>query len=201
MEKFVVMSKRELMDELIAEIRVCRKCRLRSSAKNPVPGEGSLDASLMFIGEAPGYWEDIEGRPFVGTAGKLLDRLLTSVGLRRNEVFIGNIVKHRPPGNRDPRMDEIESCGPYLDHQIQIIRPEIIVTLGRYSTKYVLSQANVDFTGITEMRGRAYKKVLLNITANIVPTLHPAAALYNPKFKSLLEEDFQRIKTLLDDRY
>jgi len=187
------------MDELIAEIRVCRKCRLWSSAKNPVPGEGSLDASLMFIGEAPGYWEDIEGRPFVGTAGKLLDRLLTSVSLRRNEFFIGNIVKHRPPANRDPRMDEIESCGPYLDRQIQIIRPKIIVTLGRYSAKYVLSQANVDFTGIVEMRGRTYKKVLLDITADIIPTLHPAAALYNPKFKSLLEKDFQRIKTLLDD--
>jgi len=201
MEKFGVMSKRELMDELIAEIRVCRKCRLWSSAKNPVPGEGSLDASLMFIGEAPGYWEDIEGRPFVGTAGRLLDRLLTSVGLRRDEVFIGNIVKHRPPGNRDPRTDEIESCGPYLDRQIQIIRPKIIVTLGRYSAKYVLSQANVDFTGIVEMRGRPYKKVLLDITADIIPTLHPAAALYNPKFKSLLEEDFQRIKTLLDDMH
>jgi len=199
MEKFGVMSKRELMDELIAEIRVCRKCRLWSSAKNPVPGEGSLDASLMFIGEAPGYWEDIEGRPFVGTAGKLLDRLLTSVSLRRNEFFIGNIVKHRPPANRDPRMDEIESCGPYLDRQIQIIRPKIIVTLGRYSAKYVLSKANVNFTGIIEMRGRTYEKVILNITVNIIPTLHPAAALYNPKFKSLLEKDFQRIKTLLDD--
>jgi len=199
MEKFGVMSKRELMDELIAEIRVCRKCRLWSSAKNPVPGEGSLDASLMFIGEAPGYWEDIEGHPFVGTAGKLLDRLLTSVSLRRNEFFIGNIVKHRPPANRDPRMDEIESCGPYLDRQIQIIRPKIIVTLGRYSAKYVLSKANVNFTGIIEMRGRTYEKVILNITVNIIPTLHPAAALYNPKFKSLLEKDFQRIKTLLDD--
>jgi len=146
MEQFEVMSKRELMDELIAEIKVCRKCRLWSSAKSPVPGEGSLDALLMFIGEAPGYWEDIEGHPFVGAAGKLLDKLLTSIGLKRNEVFMGNIVNHRPPGNRDPRMDEIESCGPYLDRQIQIIRPGIIVTLGRYSAKYVLSQANVDFT-------------------------------------------------------
>ena len=120
------MSKQEFMGALVAEIRNCRRCRLWRGAKNPIPGEGDLDTPLMLIGEAPGYWEDVIGRPFMGAAGKLLDELLSSIELKRGEVYICNIIKHRPPGNRDPRQDEIEACTHFLERQIQIIKPELI---------------------------------------------------------------------------
>jgi len=188
------MLKQELMDEVVAEIRVCRKCRLYKNAKNPVPGEGSIDAKLMLIGEAPGYQEDVMGRPFVGRAGKLLDALLLGIGLRRAEVYISNVIKHRPPENRDPREDEIEACTPYLEMQIRIIKPEVIVTLGRHSTRYVLSKANVESRGITEVRGRIFKERLFELSVTIIPTYHPAAALYNPGYRAVLEEDFRKVK-------
>jgi DNA polymerase len=194
-----MMPKKELMDELIAEIENCRRCRLWRHAKNPVPGEGSLDTPLVFIGEAPGYWEDIKGRPFVGRAGKLLDELLSNIGLKRDGVYIANVVKHRPLGNRDPRQDEIEACTPYLDRQIQIIKPKIIATLGRHSTRYILFKVNVKVSGITEARGRIYKARLLDLPIKIVPTFHPAAVLYNPDYKSALEGDFKRIKSELEN--
>lgn len=192
------MSKQELMEEVAAEIRDCRKCRLWRHAKNPVPGEGNPDAALMLIGEAPGYQEDVKGRPFVGRAGKLLDTLLSGIGLVREEVYISNIVKHRPPENRDPREDEIEACSPYLERQIRIIKPEIIVTLGRHSTRYLLSKVNVESEGITGVRGRVYEERLFDFPVRIMPTYHPAAALYNPKYRSILKEDFRKIKIELE---
>jgi DNA polymerase len=137
------MSKQELMEEVVSEIRICRRCQLWRTAKNPVPGEGSLDTSLMFIGEAPGYWEDSVGRPFMGAAGQLLDKLLASIGLKRDEVYIGNMVKPRPPDNRDPRRDEVEACTPYLDRQIMILKPSLILTMGRHSTSSIFSKVNV----------------------------------------------------------
>lgn len=188
------MSKQELMDEVVEEVRVCRKCRLWRHAKNPVPGEGSIDAKLMLIGEAPGYQEDVNGRPFVGRAGKLLDALLQGIGLGREEVYISNVVKHRPPENRDPMQDEIEACTPYLESQIRIIQPEVIVTLGRHSTRYILSRVNVESKGISEVRGRIYKETLFGIPVTIIPTYHPAAALYNPRYRAVLEEDFRKVK-------
>ncbi len=191
------MSKQELMDEVVAEIRDCRKCRLFRHAKNPVPGEGSPDAALMLIGEAPGYQEDIKGRPFVGRAGKLLDMLLSGIGLARGDVYISNIVKHRPPENRAPKTDEIEACTPYIDRQIQIIKPEIIVTLGNHSTGYILSKVNIKSEGITGVRGRLYKERLFDLQVRIIPTYHPAAVLYNPAYLSSLEEDFRRVKAEL----
>jgi uracil-DNA glycosylase family 4 len=192
------MSNQELIDELAAEVRDCRKCRLWRHAKNPVPGEGNPDASLMLIGEAPGYQEDIKGRPFVGRAGKLLDTLLSGIGLSRGDVYISNIVKHRPPENRAPKTDEIEACTPYLDRQIRIIKPEIIVTLGNHSTGYILSKVNAEVKGITEVRGKIYNGRLFEIPLKIIPTFHPAAALYNPAFLSRLEDDFRMIKTELE---
>lgn len=192
------MSKQDLMEQLVREVGNCRKCRLWEQAKNPVPGEGSLDASVMFIGEAPGRWEDVEGRPFVGSAGRLLDELLSGIGLKREDVFIGNIVKHRPPNNRDPRRDEVQSCAPYLDRQIQIIKPAIIVTLGRHSTRYILSKVSAEVKGITDVRGRIYNEKLLNLPVRILPTFHPAAALYNPEYGRALEDDFQRLKKELE---
>ena len=191
-------AKKELMEELIAEVNVCRKCQLWRHAKNAVPGEGSLDAQVMFIGEAPGYWEDLKGRPFVGAAGRLLDELLSSIGLRREEVYIGNVVKHRPPGNRDPKPDEVEACTPYLDRQIKIIQPKVLVTLGRHSTGYIFSRVGLKFRGITEVRGRVYLKRLFGMPIQILPMFHPAAALYNPNYKVVLAEDFKRLRAILE---
>jgi len=186
------------MNELIAKISNCRRCRLWRGARNPVPGEGNLNASLMIIGEAPGYLEDVQGRPFVGAAGKLLDKLLSSINLSRREVYIGNIVKHRPPLNRDPRPDEIEVCAPYLDKQIEIIKPKIIVPLGRHSAMYILSKVNVEIRGISEVRGKIYVARRLNLPIRIMPTFHPAVALYKPGYISTLEEDFKKIKAELE---
>jgi len=188
----------ELMDELVAKIRKCRKCGLWRHATNPVLGEGNLNASVMIIGEAPGHSEDVEGRPFVGAAGKLLDKLLSRINLSRKEVYIGNIVKHRPPMNRDPRPDEIEACTPYLDRQIEIIKPKIIVPLGRHSAMYILSKVNIEARGISEVRGKIYVDRRPNLLIRIMPTFHPAVALYNPKYRSILEEDFMKIKMELE---
>jgi uracil-DNA glycosylase len=194
------MLKQELIDEIIAQVQVCRKCRLWKYAKNPVPGEGNLDASLMLIGEAPGNREDIKGRPFVGSAGKLLNTLISVTGLKREDVYITNIVKHRPPENREPKADEIEACtSSYLDRQIQIIEPKIITTLGKHSTKYILSKVGIEVKGLAEVRGRIYTERLLGVPVRIIPTYHPAAVLYNPSYRPSLEEDFQKIKKELEE--
>ncbi|MFQ6095626.1 MAG: uracil-DNA glycosylase family protein, partial [Candidatus Bathyarchaeia archaeon] len=139
------------------EVRSCRRCGLWKNRKRAVPGEGSLDASIVFIGEAPGYWEDVKGRPFVGAAGKLLDEMLSKAGFSRSEVYITNILKCRPPRNRDPLPDEIERCTPYLDRQLQIIKPRLIVTLGRHSAKHILSKLGYKISGITRTRGKIYE--------------------------------------------
>lgn len=191
--------KQKRMDELIHQIRECRKCTLWKNAKNPVPGEGDLNASLMMIGEAPGYHEDIKGQPFVGSAGRVLNELLMSIGIKRNEVFIGNIIKHRPDENRDPNEEEIKACGSYIERQIQIIKPRLIVTLGRHSTKYVMSNVDVEFRGISEIRGKVFEKHLFGIRLKIMPTFHPAATLYNPTYRNFLENDFQMINKLLEE--
>jgi DNA polymerase len=190
--------KQKRMDELIHQIRECRKCTLWKNAKNSVPGEGDLNTSLMMIGEAPGYHEDIKGQPFVGSAGRVLDELLMSIGIKRNEVFIGNIIKHRPDENRDPNEEEIKACGSYIERQIQIIKPRLIVTLGRHSTKYVMSNVDVEFRGISEIRGKVFEKHLFGIRLKIIPTFHPAATLYNPTYRNFLENDFQMINKLLE---
>lgn len=192
------MSKKKMMDELISEVETCQRCRLWKDTKNAVPGEGSLYTSLMFIGEAPGYWEDVKGRPFVGRAGRILDELLSDINLARKEIYITNLVKHRPPGNRDPRQDEIEFCALYLDKQIQIIKPKILATLGRHSTIYILSRINIEVAGITEARKQVYSAEIFDLNLKIVPTFHPAAALYNPQYKSELKDDFKTIKSELE---
>ncbi len=186
------MTKQKLLDKIAAEVQACRKCRLYKSAKHGVPGEGNPDAEIFFIGEAPGNREDLTGRPFVGPAGKFLDKLLSDIGIKREDVFIGNIVKHRPPNNRAPKPDEIAACTPYLERQIKIIRPKIIVTLGQYPTQYIFSKAGLEFKTITDARGKIYKAQIFDIPITIIPTFHPAAALYNLKYKTALEEDFVR---------
>ncbi|HFD40616.1 MAG TPA: uracil-DNA glycosylase [Anaerolineae bacterium] len=176
------------LTELYEQIRTCEKCILSQGRTHAVPGEGPEDAEIMFIGEGPGFHEDRLGRPFVGAAGKYLDELLGKIGIRREEVYIANVVKCRPPGNRDPRPEEIEACRPYLDRQIEIVRPRIIVTLGRFSMQRYFPGAS-----ISRIHGRP-KRV-----GNVIyyPMFHPAAALHQPRWRSLVEEDMMRIPELL----
>jgi uracil-DNA glycosylase family 4 len=192
------VKKTELMTDLINEIRNCQRCRLWQNATNPVPGEGTFEARLMLIGEAPGYWEDVKGRPFVGAAGRVLTELLNQINLSRDQVFIGNIVKHRPPNNRAPRVDEILACAPYLVKQILIINPQIIVTLGRYATKYLLSKENIQVDRISQLHGRIFTIELAEQPYYVMPTYHPAALLYNASYKPEIQQDFLKIRQLLD---
>lgn len=186
------------LDAIAKEILNCQKCSLHKTRKNPVLGEGNPQAETMLIGEAPGYWEDIKGNPFVGAAGKFLDTLLAEAELSRQTVYITNILKCRPPRNRSPQPEEIQKCTPYLDSQIKIIKPKIIVTLGNYATNYIFSKANIPFNGITQTHGKPYKTSILNLSVKIFPTFHPAAALHNPKYRNLLQEDFQKLKQILN---
>jgi DNA polymerase len=174
--------------ELREEIRTCEKCILAQGRTNAVPGEGPETADIMFIGEGPGFHEDRQGRPFVGPAGQYLDQLLEKIGLRREDVYIANVVKCRPPGNRDPQPDEISACKPYLDKQIDLIRPRLVVTLGRFSMQRYFPGAS-----ISRIHGQA-KRVGSVI---YYPMFHPAAALHQPRWRSLVEEDMLRIPELL----
>lgn len=194
------MSKKQLLDTVAAEILVCHKCKLWKTRKNPVPGEGSANSTIMFIGEAPGYWEDVKGKPFVGAAGKFLDTLLAEIGYLRENVFIGNILKCRPPKNREPSPDEIQKCTPYLNRQIRVIQPKCIVTLGNYSTGYIFSKANIPFNGITRAHGKFHKVSTSDIRAMIFPTFHPAAALYHGEYKEQLLRDFHALKQELAEK-
>lgn len=176
------------LSDLYQEIRSCQKCILSHGRTNAVPGEGPEDADIMFIGEGPGFHEDRLGRPFVGAAGNFLEELLGSIGLSREDVYIANIVKCRPPGNRDPQPAEIEACRPYMDRQIELIRPRVIVTLGRFSMQRYFPGAS-----ISRIHGRP-KRV-----GNMIyyPMFHPAAALHQPRWRPLVEEDILKIPDLL----
>lgn len=190
-------GKRAEYEALVREIRACRRCPLHRSRRNPVPGEGSLDARVMFVGEAPGRREDELGRPFVGMAGKLLDKLLSIAGLSRSEVYITNVVKCRPPGNRDPEPGEIAACLPYLRRQIRLVEPEVIVALGRIAGKTLFSEAGLRWRSMAVERGKPRKVDLYGINVTLLPTYHPAAALYNPQLRSVLEEDFRLLARIL----
>lgn len=195
-------TNKEIELEFIAEeIRKCTKCPLYRYRKNAVPGEGNPNAEIMFVGEAPGYHEDTQGRPFVGSAGKLLTKLINNIDLSREKVFITNVVKCRPPNNRDPLKEEIDACKQYLFRQIEIIKPKIIVTLGRHSTLTLLSHVGVEARGISSVRGRIFNANIRGLKVRIIPAYHPAAALYNPGLKEKLEEDFKLIKLVLTGEY
>ncbi len=164
------------LDELRREVETCSRCVLHETRTRSVFGEGDPDAELMFIGEAPGYHEDQQGRPFVGAAGKLLEDLLASIGLTRRQVYIANVLKSRPPNNRDPRPEEIEACQPYLWRQIELIRPKVICTLGNFATKLLSG----DQTGITRVHGHPRPLQIAGVDLYLYPIFHPAAALYTP---------------------
>jgi uracil-DNA glycosylase family 4 len=175
--------------QIAKEVSGCTKCGLHSSRKNAVPGEGPADSSLLFIGEGPGFHENEQGRPFVGAAGKFLGELLTSIHLSREQVFICNVVKCRPPGNRDPQPDEIEACCAYLDRQIAAIQPKVIVTLGRFSMARYFGASK-----ISSVHGQAR-----HIDGRLVVAMfHPAAALHQPNLRQSIEDDFHKLPGLIE---
>ena len=178
------MDRKEILSLIAAETAACTKCELHFSRKKSVPGTGPVDAEIMFIGEGPGFHENEQGEPFVGAAGRFLDELLINVGLNREQVFITNVVKCRPPGNRDPQPGELEACDGYLQRQIQAINPKVIVTLGRFSMHKFLPNAK-----ISQAHGQAVRvKGRL-----VVPFYHPAAALHQPSLRPTVEADFARL--------
>jgi len=184
------MDKKLLLSQIEKKIHDCKKCSLWNGATNPVPGEGNPDSEVVFVGEGPGFNEDKQGRPFVGQAGKLLDKLLSSIELSREEVFITNVIKHRPPENRDPIPSEILACKYWLDQQMEIIKPKIVVTLGRYSMARYMQNVK-----ISEVHGNPTKiKSLI-----VIPMYHPAAALRSRSVLDSIERDFQRNKGILKD--
>lgn len=183
-----VREREEALEQIASEISVCTRCELHRTRTKSVPGEGPADARIMFIGEAPGWNEDQQGRPFVGAAGKFLEELLAEAGLTRGDVFITNVVKSRPPGNRDPLPDEISACAPFLDRQIEVIDPEVIVTLGRYSMARWFPGER-----ISRIHGQP-KKVGRRL---IVPMYHPAAALHQAALKATIEADFLKLPRIL----
>ena len=178
---------------LCAEVEACTLCELHATRTRAVPGEGDPSSDLMFVGEAPGYHEDQQGRPFVGQAGKLLEQLLAAIGLTRGQVFIANVLKSRPPNNRDPRPEEIAACQPYLWRQIELIKPKVICTLGNHATKLLTG----DPAGITRVHGRPQATEINGVGLYLYPIFHPAAALYTPAMLTTLKEDFQRLPELL----
>lgn len=187
------MNKQQKLEEIAREVAKCKKCLLYKNATNPVPGEGNPNAEIIFVGEGPGYFEDLQGRPFVGQAGKLLDELLQSIKLPRQEVFIANIIKHRPSGNRDPRPEEIKACEPFLDEQIKVISPKIIVTLGRFSMAKFLPGEY-----ISRVHGQARYVDFAGRRYIVIPLYHPAAALRSDEIMNQIRQDFQKIPEFLN---
>jgi len=187
-------DRREALKAVYEQARGCEKCpQLAATRTTVVFGAGNADADLMFVGEAPGANEDKQGLPFVGQAGKLLDKLLEEIGLQRSQVFIANVLKCRPPGNRDPRPNEIEACSDYLHRQVELIEPRVICTLGNFSTKLLRG----DPTGISRLHGRAEVHTIGRRAVRLYPLYHPAAALYTPSMLETLRADFQRLPELL----
>jgi len=181
----------EVLKQVSEEVSNCTKCELHHSRKNAVPGEGPANSDIMFIGEGPGFHENEQGRPFVGAAGKFLEELLSDIGLSREEVFISNVVKCRPPGNRDPHPDEVETCtSNFLDRQIMAINPKVIVTLGRFSMNLLMPNSK-----ISQVHGQAMK-----IHGRlVVPMYHPAAALHQGSLRPVIKQDFSQLPQLIAD--
>lgn len=182
----------ELLRRVAEEVRRCRRCPLTETRRNPVPGEGPASAEIMFIGEAPGYYEDLSGRPFVGQAGNLLTKLLKSIGLRRENVFITNVVKCRPPGNRPPRLSEAEACRGFLKRQMEIVRPKIICLLGNSALNALLGERE------RLSIGRLHGKPIKRDGVMYLPMYHPAAALYDKGLEEVLRRDMEELKRVAE---
>ena len=177
-------------DDLVQQVLTCTRCSLSEKRTQAVPGEGSRTADIIFIGEGPGFYEDRDGRPFIGPAGHFLDELLASIDLKREDVYITNMIKCRAPNNRDPLPGEISACGPYLDRQIEMIAPKVVVTLGRYSFGKFFPKDSI---------GKARGKPQRWNGLVIYPMYHPAAALHNPALRPVIERDFQSLSALLEE--
>jgi DNA polymerase len=182
-------TKSDSIEKISGEVILCKLCRLCEKRKNAVPGEGFKDSRVMFIGEAPGEQEDVQGRPFVGAAGKLLTELLATINLRRENVYITNIVKCRPPNNRPPRKDEAAACRPYMNRQIALIQPAVICPMGNSAIHALMESGD----GVTELHGIPFESGSLTY----FPMYHPAAALYTNSLRGVMEEDFKKLKILL----
>ena len=187
-------ERREELKAVWEQARTCQRCPQLASTRNTVVfGSGNADADLMFVGEAPGANEDKQGLPFVGQAGRLLDTLLSEIGLTRGDVFVVNVLKCRPPGNRDPLPQEIDACQDYLFRQLELIQPKVVCTLGNFATKLLRG----DMTGITRLHGRDELRQIGPRVVRLYPLFHPAAALYTPAMLATLRADFERIPDLL----
>jgi DNA polymerase len=187
-------ERRERLVEVYREASVCVKCPLSATRDKVVFGSGNSDADLMFVGEAPGAEEDRQGLPFVGRAGNFLTELLEGIGMKRDDVFINNVLCCRPPGNRDPQPEEIETCRPWLDQRIRLIEPRIIATLGNFATKLLTASP----AGITKVRGTPQEHVIGGRSLYVLPLFHPAAGLRTPRVAEQLREDFELIPPLLE---
>ncbi len=187
-----IYDRKLLMGAIEAEVAKCTRCRLHLTRTNTVPGEGNIEAKLMFIGEGPGADEDAKGTPFIGAAGHLLDNIIAAMGMSREEVYIGNIMKCRPPANRLPEKDEVESCIGYLNRQIDIIKPKVLVLLGSTAYKSIFPDTK---DGITKARG----KVLIHNELTYLPTFHPAALLRDPSKKADVWADMKKVLSLLSE--
>ena len=191
------MSVSNEMQTLAEQIINCKRCELYKTRNNPVVGEGSDDADLLFIGEAPGSNEDKQGRPFVGRAGRILEELIDSIGLNRSDIYIANILKCRPPNNRNPTKNEIQTCAPYLEKQIDLINPSVILPMGSFATEFIFEKFNLPFTKISKLHGKLFSKQTLYHQIRILPLYHPAVATYNPNKKSVLLEDIKQVKPFI----
>lgn len=183
----------EDLEDIRKEVLNCRKCGLCNTRTNPVVGEGNPKAKIMFVGEAPGFNEDRMGRPFCGAAGRVLDELLESIGIKRGDVYISNLLKCRPPGNRDPQKEEISACSPFLERQIEIIKPKIICPLGRYSMRFLMEKYGLKdkIEPISRIHGKVFEVSSLFQEIKIIPLYHPAVATYNINMKEVLKRDFR----------
>ncbi|HAF48947.1 MAG TPA: uracil-DNA glycosylase [Anaerolineaceae bacterium] len=184
------MNAEAVLKEIGQQTSVCTRCKLHYSRRNAVPGAGNPNSTLMFIGEGPGFHENQQGLPFVGAAGSFLDELLAEAGLKREDVFITNVVKCRPPGNRDPQPEELEACKPYLERQIAAINPDVIVTLGRFSMGHFINNGK-----ISSIHGRSF----WSNGRMVIPMYHPAAALHQPSLRSVVVEDFQKLPGMINE--
>jgi uracil-DNA glycosylase family 4 len=187
-------ERRDELIELFREVQACQRCPLHATRTQVVFGSGNADADLMFVGEAPGFHEDQQGKPFVGAAGKLLGNLLEEIGMTREDVFIANVLKSRPPGNRDPQPEEIEACKPFLTRQIELIEPRVICTLGNFSTKLLTRRQD----GITRVHGTPQDHVIAGLPIRLYPIFHPAAGLRSTSMLETLREDFKQLPALLE---
>lgn len=189
------MDKTAALKELNEKMAGECQCELRHQATQPVPGDGSAEADIMFVGEAPGKNEDLQGKPFVGAAGKFLSEMLAAINLKREDIYITNVVKYRPPNNRDPLPEEIDACMPWLHEQIRIIQPKVIVTLGRHAMEHFIPGKK-----ISEVHGTAFRRTFPDIGTQVFFSLyHPAAALYNGGMRETLLKDFKKIPRVIEE--